>query len=502
VPPPESHARRWFLAVFAFAALFWVYDLLALRAGIPNPLDDIWEYGVTARHLLAGEGFRTTVIHPPLWGLRDAELTVPVLVHSPLLPILFAPLLAIFGPGILDQVAWLGAAFAFFTALLVFRVGASHFGPAVGAAAAVLFTMAPLTIRAVNHDASLVVGAFLLLLVFHLLARGRPHHTAAALVLGIGVLVRPEMVFALFGLSLLAGGAGTVVLVLGVALFSGGWWWHSLRATGSPFFNLSSYLLVGYSEHWPGSRVLRDFALTPERWPQVLVQYASWLPQKGLDNLPHALKRALMTPSALTGWLAALGFLVGMARASVRWVAIAAFVCALVPVAIMSFTLYDSRYLTPFLPLWVLSAAVAAEWLWRLLPRVGRNQAWIAALVVLMLPATITALQQDTWEARGLEVRLARERAALADRVTSAAALPRLTPTGLEAVPDTTRGQRRLMFSDTPDFVAWTTGRPTVWVTRREFRRLPAASDSLLARADSLPVRGAPEDTWFHPERD
>ena len=188
---------------------------------MPDPLDDTWEYGVAARHLLSGDGFRTSVIHPPLWGLRDAALTVPVLVHGPLLPLLFAPALALLGAGALDQVAWLAALFALLTALLLCRLGTRHFGPAVGAAAALLFTLAPLTLRAVHHDVSVVAGAFLLLLAFDLLARERPRHTAAALVLGLGMLVRPEMALALVGLSMLAGGAGTVTLVLGMALVCG-----------------------------------------------------------------------------------------------------------------------------------------------------------------------------------------------------------------------------------------------------------------------------------------
>jgi hypothetical protein len=521
VAPPQSRARLAFTAVFLFAALFWAYDLAGLHAGVPDPLDDTWDYGVVARHLLAGDGFRTSAIHPPLWGLRDAALTVPVLIHGPLLPLLFAPALALAGPGILDEVAWLAALFAFLTALLLFRVGRRAFGPAVGAAAALLFTLAPLTVRAVHHDVSLLVGAFLLLLVFDLLARDRPHHTAAAVVLGLGLLTRPELALALPGLAMLAGGTGTVVLLLGAAIIGAPWAWHNLRFGGSPFFNLSGYLLVGYSEQWRGISVLRDFGLTPARWPAVLVEQSAWLPDKALVNLPHALKRALMTPSGLTGWLAALGVIVGVARAAVRWVVVAALVCALVPLAVMSLTLYDSRYLVPFLPLWALSAAVAAEWLWDQLPRVGGTRLWIAALALLMLPATVPTLMQQTREARALEVRLAAERAALAPRVTHAAALPRLTPLGLEAPADSLHQKPRLMFSDTPDFVAWSTGRPTLWMTQAEYERLPAAPapatspptrggakqkkgavkiavETTAAAPDTLPFRGGPDDVWFH----
>ncbi|MBI5709370.1 MAG: hypothetical protein HZC42_03575, partial [Candidatus Eisenbacteria bacterium] len=52
-----------------------------------------------------------------------------------------------------------------------------------------------------------------------------------------------------------------------------------------------------------------------------------------------------------------------------------------------------------------------------------------------------------------------------------------------------------LLFSDTPDFAAWTTGRPTVWLTRAEHDRLPE-----IATAER-PARGGPGDTWFHDPR-
>jgi len=492
----HPRARIWLTAVFVVVALFWVFDLGWLRTGVPNLLDDTWEYGVAARHLLAGDGFRTSVIHPPLWGLRDAALTVPLLVHGPLVPVLFAPALALLGAGALDQIAWFGAFFALLTALLLCSLGTRHFGPAVGAAAALLFTLAPLTLRAVHHDATLVVGAFLLLLVFDLLARDRPRPTAAAIVLGLAVLVRTEMTLALFGLSMLAGGSGAVTLVFGMAMVAGAWWWHNWSATGSPFFSLSTYLLVGYSERWPGISVLRDFSLTPAQWPRVLLDLAPELTHKAQANLRQTLKIAILVPSALTGWLAAVGLVVGAARASTRWIAIAAFVCTLVPMAVIAFTLLDPRYITPFLPLWALSAAVAAEWLWGRIPRAGRTLGWLPVLALLMLFATVPALRQEAREARAFAAQLAVERAALAPRVTPAATLPRLTALGLERPAGLAPTAPRLMFSDTPDFVAWTTGRPTVWVTRDEYARLPAPGAAV--SAGSPPPHGAAIDTWFH----
>jgi len=62
----------------AFAILWWLFDLLVLRAGVPDRLDDTWSTAWAARALLEGHGFRTLVIHPPLLEPGDAALTVPV----------------------------------------------------------------------------------------------------------------------------------------------------------------------------------------------------------------------------------------------------------------------------------------------------------------------------------------------------------------------------------------------------------------------------------------
>ena len=49
--------HRWLLATLALATAFWAFDLTVLRAGVPDPLDDTWEYGVVARSLAEGSGF-------------------------------------------------------------------------------------------------------------------------------------------------------------------------------------------------------------------------------------------------------------------------------------------------------------------------------------------------------------------------------------------------------------------------------------------------------------
>ena len=54
-----------------------------------------------------------------------------------------------------------------------------------------------------------------------------------------------------------------------------------------------------------------------------------------------------------------------------------------------------------------------------------------------------------------------------------------------------------MVFSDTPDFVAWVTGRPTLWVPRDAFERLYASADTTAAASLALPPRRAVAG-WFH----
>jgi hypothetical protein len=472
-------AYRWLLATLALAAAFWAFDLAVLRAGVPDPLDDTWEYGVVARALVEGRGFRTQVIHPPLWSLRDASLTVPVLVHGPLLPLLLAPRVRLFGPRALDWLPVLAAELAVLAAFLAYRIGARHFGPPAGAAAALLWTLSPLTLRAVHHDIALTAGAALVTLALDLLLRPRRYAILAGMALGLGYLARPELLLAAPVIAALAGRAwwGTA---LGFAACAAPWWVHNVRAAGSPLFNLSSYLLIGYWDGRPELSVLRDFSLAPAAWPRALAAAMPSLPAKWIDFFPHALKRALLVPTGATGWLAVVGMGVALRARATRRAAVATLLIALIPVAVMTTTVYDYRYLTPFLPLWAIAVALGARALAAALPEAARRPAvWLASLAVLALPATVPAVIQAEREARTLERRLGFEEAAVEPLGAGVAA------------------QHSLLFSDRPDFAAWTADRPVVWVTREEYGALP---DPGAPNPRDLPVRGATTATWFHVE--
>lgn len=459
-------------------AAFWAIELLALRTGTPDPLDDTWEYGLAARSVLAGRGFRTAVIHPPLWTLRDSALTVPVLIHGPLVPLLVAPAVARApaDPRALDGIAWLAALCATLAAGAIAAHGARRRGAAFGIAAAIAFTLSPLTLHSVHHDVSPVLGALLFAWALELATAARAHPIAAGIVLGLGWLARPEMLVAAPILALASRGwRARGLLLAAFAVVAAPWALHNLRAAGSPVFNLSSYLAVGYSSRWPGISVLREFAIPPAHWPAVLRHALPALPHKWAETLPHALKRMLLAPSGATGWLAALGALAALRTPGERRAAWFGLAFAAIPLAIMVATLYDLRYVVPFLPLWSLAAARGAEALSApLATRPAARAAPALALTLLLLPAALPALAGDAAMARALCARLERERASLA-------ALPAVQP----------------MFSDTPDFVAWTTRRSTVWVSRPQYQALPACTGAPTAAA-VVPCRRDPREAWFH----
>lgn len=471
-----SPRPRALAACVTFAALWWLADLAWLRAGTPDPLDDLWDYGVVARSLLEGHGFRTTSIMPAVWSLRDAANTVPVLVHGPLVSALLAPPLAVLGPGALDHAAWLAAAFAVLGAALTFRLAARRFGAPAGAAASLLWTLSPLTLRAVHHDIALVMGACLLALSLDLLLRDSPRPALAGAALGLTYLARPEMLLVAPVVALAARPAA--LRFLGAfALLAGPWWIHNALAAGNPFFNLSSYMLIGYTRERPELSPLRDFALPPDRLREAFMAALPRLPmEKWAELYPHAMKRALLAPSGGTGWLAALGLAAGLwRREHRRWTALAAVLLS-VPVVIQTVTLFDSRYLVPFLPLQAALAALGLEAILARAPGWARTaRLRVGAALLLALPSALPALRGAAAESRAFALRLARDREALA--------IHRARADVLEPP----------LFTDCPDFAAWETGRSVLWVTRRELARLAGRPDP----AGERPATGPGAEAWF-----
>ena len=515
----------WLVAALVLSAMWWMLDLAALRHGVPHPADDHWEDHLIAGHLLGGDGFRTHLIYPPLWGLRDRRtLTVPALVHGPVLPLLTAPALRVLGPARLDSVAPAAALFALLALIPIFRLGTRHFGAPVGAAAAGLFTFAPATLEAVHHSGSVVVGAALIAWTLDLLARARPRGLAAGLLAGAAYLVRPEVLVALPVLLWLAWrrrsstwpARGAVsrpsdpalLLLVGFVVVALPWWVHHARAVGSPFFNLTSYTLIGFWKGRPDVSVMQDFSLTPARWPAVLRAELPGLLPKWIAFFPHAAKNALCSPSTATGWLALVGLGAAWAGGprgetasdprTPRFAA-CALLLALIPVAAMTLTWHQRLYLVPFYSLFAIGAAAGMSVVARALPAwAQRPRAWIGLLALLLLPSSLPAFKRAGDEAHALARRLVAEREALARDVPGAgpaiAANARLPGRGRWKP---AKGWPRLMFSDTPDFVAWTTGRPTLWVTREEFERLYPRRGSGDAPRYELPPR-AQVAGFFH----
>ena len=467
LPAGKPLGRLTAAVAFAAACAWWI-DLALLRGGTPHPLDDTWEYGLVARSLLAGHGFRTPMIHPPLWGLHDAALTVPVLVHGPLLSLLGAPALALLGPRSIDGAAWPAAGFAVLAAVFTARAVGRAAGTFSGAVAGALLTGSPILLRMVHHDLAPAAGACVVALLLDLVTRPRPHAFAVGVVTGAGVLVRPELLLTAPCAGIALGAAGLVPYALGVLLVVSPWAWHTWKAAGSPAFNLSSYLLIAYTPAHPGLAPLWDFAIPPSRWPAVLVQAMPSLPAKWLHFAPRAVKHMLMAPGPGLGFVSGLGLLVAARAPRTRRWALAALLAAMIPFVLGTTTESSERYVAVFLPLWVAGAVLWAGGQRR--PRTAR-----IALLVLMLPFTLHAVWTEAQQSAALRDWLAAERAALASR-----AAPEL--------------HARLLFADTPDFAAWTTGRPTIATTREAYLALPANTDS----AHGVPSCGSALDEWFH----
>jgi hypothetical protein len=227
---------------------------------------------------------------------------------------------------------------------------------------------------------------------------------------------------------------------------------------------------------------MRDFALTPERWPLLLREEYGLVASKLLETLPRAIKRLAVTPTALTGWLMAAGLLSWFARPGFRRIAAALFLAGLIPLATMTLTVPQKLYIVPFVPIYALAAAVGTralhEWFGG---RIWNGRTWAVIALALALVSAVPALMVAMHGGRIGRELLAAERAALGPLRPDA----RLQP------PEP-------MFSDRPDFVAWTTARPTLWVTEEEYDGLYPLDATPTQRPSGLPSRRDAHQTWFH----
>jgi len=476
-----------------FAAAYWCFDLAVLRGGVPHPLDDLWEYALVARHLLEDGRWHTSMIYPPLWPLRDtATMTVPVLVHGPLLPVVLAGLLAVAPPSAVDAFAWFGAACATLATIPLLRLGSRAFGAPVGVAAALIFTLAPLTLQAVHHSASVVAAALLLLIALEAAERERPRPILAAWAAAATWLLRPELLVVVPILAWrIARPLGdppsresnrwrrAAVFLAAFAAGAAPWWWHCAAAGGSPLFNLSAYSAIGYWGGRPGHSVLQDFSLPPSLWTAMLAAALPTLWTKWLAFLPRALKHALFAPGGGVGALMVPGLAAAFGAPGSRPAVAAAAAIALMPVATMTVFFHQMLYVMPVLGLYAVAAALGARWLAGLLPARARGpRVWIGGLVLLALPATVAALRTGAEEGERARRLIADERAALA----------------ATAAPDRTR---RVLFTDRAGFASWTTGRPSIWISAQGFLSLYRDGGAEASRR-GLPAAPDALDGWFH----
>ncbi len=458
---------RAFLFALSFAAL-GVLCNLAQRASTPHLRDDIWEYGIVARQLAAGAGWRTTVVHPPLLGMmRRQDGTVPVLIHGPLMPAILVPCVALFGEATLIHSMWLGALFLLLTARPLFRLLRPRWGEPTAALAAGLLPWTPLAWRALNHDQVLALGMLLATLAWEAVLGERFRPGRAGFWLGLCYLARGEALL-LVPLVLGAVTQGSLAAhrpagrdaarLLGA--FAGcaiPWWIHNALATGMPLFSLSSYLLVSYWPPYHNLTALLDPNLTPQAWREAWPRLVQALPGKMASFLPHAAKAALLQPSPWSAPLTLFGWIVLARRSPRTGVTFLGSVAALT--ALLAATVYDTRYLALALP--GICAACAAGTAALVAPIGARNR-WGAAILVLALLVVSAGWSGTTRGAKPERDALEREGAALA------AAFP--------------SGEPWVLLSDVPDFASWRTGWPAVWVDARVAPRQLRASHAAAER--------------------
>jgi hypothetical protein len=231
--------------------------------------------------------------------------------------------------------------------------------------------------------------------------------------------------------------------------------------------------------------VLRSFDLTIARWPDTMWGSVAELPGKWLYALPRAIKHIATAPSAFTGWLALIA-LGGLARRTGTHPPNGARVGALmlVPLALMVGAQHRPEFVMTVLPVWALLAVLGLGLVAR---RAGHGRPAIVLLLtaLLVLPGTIQMLRRHLEDAGPKAAWLSRERAAL-DLQFGAGRPGRGGPASGPVL------------SDTPGFVAWETGRTTVWMAEGEWRQLRldiAAGTRLRPRDFPDP---AETDTWFH----
>lgn len=473
----ESDRRRvpgtlWM--ALALVALLWAVALAALGVGVPDPRDDLWEYGVVARHLIAGEGFRTTVIHPPVWSLRAPSGSVAMWVHGPLIPLVLVPWIQIGGEGALDHAAWLGAGLVLLAAWFAGRAALRHGGAGAGASTLIVVALSPLLWSAAVHDLSMAAGALAIAIALDQAWRERPRGVTAGVALGIGALARPELLFAgLASMLILARGQDRIRTLIGLALPTAAVW--IVRAFGAlPARNLSELLVVCYTARWPELSALRDFHLTPGSLGAAIREAAPGLGAKWAHQGPRALFHLLSAPCVAVAPLMVLGLIRGW-TSSGRPAKVGLLLLAAIPISLITLTESSARYVMPWVPL----AAVASVAGAREILRRTRMSPSIASVipVLLTVPFAATSLATRAQEVPRLRAAIEAERVALRP---------------LDVV--RTR-ERSPFFSDRPDFDAWITGRSVVWLERHEFDRLPPADSTESTRAP----RRAPETLgWFH----
>jgi hypothetical protein len=255
---PESMA-------FLLAGLVW----LAFEfhgPGVPPAHSDTWDYAQLGRNNARGHFFDSDFTYP--LALRwDPSPPFHTLWRLPLYPLACSiPYLFSAAPPI-QVYCYLSGFFFCLAAALYARLAIKTLASRLLPLALFLFVLSPHLLSPSLVGLSEPFYISLVLAVVLCLLSDRAWLDAfAGLLLGLAWLTRSNVLFLLPALaSWLLAGSGplrkrffrTCVFMLVMAMVCIPWWLRNAILTGSPFFNLSSYLPLMFTEEWPGWSLFR-----------------------------------------------------------------------------------------------------------------------------------------------------------------------------------------------------------------------------------------------------
>lgn len=266
---PSSGARTvalhllWLLPCCAIFILFFAAQAKGLRHA------EAMDAAQVARHVAEGDGFTTSFLRPFSLGRGATAAGQPDQYNAPLYPLVLAVALNLAGAN--DRtVAIVSTVFGLLTAVLAFVLASRLLGYAAGALAALLVSLHAGLLAASVSGMNVTMVAFMVVLLFLLIARHRGTArwsvlcgAACALAYLTDYSVLPLLVPAMALVALRSRAQRphhVVAVVVGFAVVAGPWMARDWAVAGGPLSTPRAHALAAYSGTYPSSVLYR----TPE----------------------------------------------------------------------------------------------------------------------------------------------------------------------------------------------------------------------------------------------